>query len=139
RTSREYARNVEGARSGQGRAPWVNGGSGRGSWQALQAECDLELVEGTEADRGAGRLARGEHRDGRDAHDSVVHRGVGVGGDIELDDLDLARVLRGELVDLRSDHATRPAPRCPKIHDHRLVALEDDLLPGGIGHFANVG
>ena len=89
--------------------------------------------------RGTGRLAGREHRDGGDAHDPVVHRRVGVSVDIELDYLDLAGVLRGELVNLRGDHATRSAPGCPEIHDHRLVALEDDLLPGGIGHFANIG
>src|SRR5690349_8711107 len=74
------------------------GGGGR---QTLQAECDLELLQWTESDSGARRLPGREHSDGGDAHDPVVHRRVRVGIDVELHDLHLARVLRGELVDLR--------------------------------------
>ena len=116
-----------------------SGGCGLAVRQARQTECLFEGFEGPEADGGLGRLAGCEHGDGRDAHDAVVHGGVRIGIDVELTDLDDARVLGGQLLDLGRDHAARTAPLGPEVHDHRLVALEHIGLERGVGDFGDVG
>src|SRR5262249_33477438 len=61
-----------------------------------------------------------DHVHGRDGHDAVPLRHGGILVDVELDDVDLVRVLSGDLLQHRGDHAARAAPFGPVIHDDRL-------------------
>src|SRR5208283_4357334 len=79
-------------------------------------------------------LAAGEHVHGRNGHDAVTLGYGGVLVDVELDDVDLVRVLGGDLLKHRGDHAARAAPFGPVIHDDRLVALQDLHLEGLVRH-----
>ena len=56
-----------------------------------------------------------EEEQGRDAHDHVSLRDLGVLVRVQLDECDLARVLLRELFDDRGDRATRRAPLRPEI------------------------
>ena len=47
---------------------------------------------------------------------------------------DLAAVLLRDLVDQRRDHAARPAPGCPEVHQHRHLALQHQFLPCRVRH-----
>src|SRR5213592_5087410 len=66
-------------------------------------------------------LPAGEHVHGRNGHDAVALRYRGILVDVELDDGDLARVLGGDLLEHRGDHAARAAPFGPVIHDDLIV------------------
>ena len=73
-------------------------------------------------------LAGSEEGDRRDAHDLERVGDLRVLVDVDLHDVDRAVVLGGELLHLRRDQATRPAPGGPEVDEHGLVALEDLLL-----------
>jgi hypothetical protein len=64
---------------------------------------------------------------------------VRVGVDIKLHDLDRAGVLLCQLLDLGGDKPTGAAPGCPEIDDHRLLVLQDELVPVGVSRLLNVG
>src|SRR5687768_14947290 len=79
----------ENARPGDGTgAVWCGRcWSGRGGFAIAQAgerEGLLEGLQRPEADGGLRRLAWSEERDGRDAHDPVLHGGLRVRVDVEL-------------------------------------------------------
>src|SRR5438128_7033876 len=71
-----------------------------------------------------------EEEQGRDAHDHVALRNLGVLVRVELHERDFARVLLRELVDDGRDRATRRAPLRPEIHDGVGVLLDDPVEPG---------
>jgi hypothetical protein len=48
--------------------------------------------------------------------------------DVDLGDLELALVARGEIVEDRRDHLARAAPFGPEIHEHGLAGVEDLIL-----------
>ena len=54
--------------------------------------------------------------------------------DVELDDLDLAVELAGDLLKRRRDHAAGSAPLGPEIDHHGLRRLEHLRLEIGIGN-----
>ena len=86
------------------------------------------------ADDGLGDLATLVHVQGRDGHDAVLGGRTRVLVDVELDDLDLVAVLGGDRLEGRRDLAARTAPGGPEVHQDGLVALEDVLLEGVVGH-----
>jgi hypothetical protein len=79
-------------------------------------------------------LAAGKHVHGGDGHDPVTLGDRGVLVDVELDHIDLVRVLGRDLLKDRGDHAARAAPFGPVIDDDRLVALQDFSLEGLVRH-----
>jgi hypothetical protein len=79
-------------------------------------------------------LPAGEHVHGRNGHDAVTLRHGGILVDVELYHGDLVRVLGGDLLEDRGDHAARAAPFGPVIHDDRLVVLQDLHLEGLVRH-----
>src|SRR5690606_9297905 len=54
--------------------------------------------------------------------------------DVDLDDVQLARVVTRNLVEDRGDHLARAAPFGPVIDEHRLVGLQYVLLERCIGY-----
>src|SRR5690606_16143050 len=69
-----------------------------------------------------------------DGHDAVLGSRTRVLVDVQLDDLDLVSVLGGDGLEGRSDLTARTAPGGPEVHQNGLVALEDVLLEGIVGH-----
>src|SRR5207344_2190333 len=58
--------------------------------------------------------------------------------DVDLDDLDLAGMRGGDLVDDRSDHLAGPAPLGPEIDQHRRFGLQHLCLEVVIAHVHNL-
>ena len=59
----------------------------------------------------------------RDAHDAVAHGKLLLCVHVDLPNLDRGVFLR-DLVHNGREHAARTAPRCPKVYQHGLVAVE---------------
>jgi hypothetical protein len=68
-----------------------------------------------------------EEEQSRDGADVVLERKALIFIYVNLPNLDRARFFARNLIQQRGDHFTGTAPFCPKIDNHRLVAL---------GHFA---
>src|SRR5688500_16124646 len=64
-----------------------------------------------------------EHDSGKYQH-TVLERLLLIVVDVDLDDLQVL-ALTAELIEHRSNGATRSTPRCPEIDEHRLVRLKD--------------
>jgi len=85
---------------------------------------------GHRPDDGVHLLASLEDHDSGDAPDAVVCGHVWALIRVELDALEFPRVVGGELIDQRSDHAAGPTPGCPEVDEHWLRALQDLHLEG---------
>ena len=83
-----------------------------------------ELRLGHEADDALDCFAVLEQDHRRDAADAEVLGSVLVFVDVELDDLELARLLDGDLLEHWANHAARTAPLCPEIDQDRRLALD---------------
>src|SRR5205814_6521790 len=90
----------------------------------------LERLHRTGAGDAHRLLAGAEEGNRGDAHDVERLRDPGVGIDVDLDDIDRALVLGGDLLHLRGDHLARSAPGGPEVNNDRLVVLENELLEG---------
>src|SRR5205085_10332062 len=85
------------------------------------------------ADERLARLAALEEDDARDREDVVARRRGRVLVDVQLRELDAARVLLGELLHDRMDSSARSAPRGPEVDDDRRRRAEDVLLERRVG------
>src|SRR5262245_24944531 len=65
-----------------------------------------------------------EDHQGRNAAHAIALSRAGAVVDVDLANLYRARVLRGQLLDDRSNHAARPAPRSPEVHQYGLRGLQ---------------
>src|SRR5690606_41444002 len=63
------------------------------------------------------QLATLEDQQGGDAADTVLGRDLGVGVDVELDDLQLAVELVSDGLHVRSEGTAGAAPRGPEVHE----------------------
>src|SRR5580700_403695 len=81
-------------------------------------------VLGNVSDDAIDRLAILEENQAGYARDLILAGEAGVFVGIQLDELRFAFICRGNLFDDGRKHAARPAPRRPKIDEHRLGALE---------------
>src|ERR1700712_3382528 len=78
-------------------------------------EVTLDRRLGTRADDRLHDLAAEVDVHRRDAGDAVLHRGLRVLVDVELEDGELVAVLDGELFENRCDLAARTAPLGPEV------------------------
>ena len=86
----------------------------------------MRLAHG--ADLGGGQLAVLEQHQRRDPAHRVLARDLGIVVDVDLHDLDLAGMGRGDLVHDRPDHLAGPAPLGPEVdHDGDLLRALQDL------------
>src|SRR5579859_5257647 len=97
----------------------------------------LKLCLRRGADLARGHLATFENHQGRDRHHAVFRRGLRALVDVQLDDLDLVAHRTGNLVERRSDHATRAAPFSPEIDNDRALRLEHFGFEIGVGNLTN--
>src|SRR5665213_2179229 len=97
----------------------------------------MQLLLRRGADLARGDLAVLEQHQSRDRHDAVFGRGVRVLVDVQLDDLDLVAELAGDLFQSRRDHAARPAPFRPEVHDDRLGGFQDVRFETCVRRFAD--
>src|SRR5262249_10315875 len=97
-----------------------------------------ELCFGLRTDELLLDLSAVDHEQRGDAADAILRRCLRVVVDVHLDDLELAVVLAGQLLDDRGDGATRGAPGCPEVDQDRSAGLEDLALEGLVGHRQNV-
>src|SRR5262245_61869578 len=89
------------------------------------------------ADLTRGFLAILEQHQGRNRHDAILAGCFRVLVDIEFHDLDLVAELTGNFLERRPDHAARPAPFGPEIHDHRFGRFQNIRFKTSIRHFAD--
>ena len=101
-------------------------------------ELGLEALLGHRALDPLGLRAVAEEHHGRDREDLVVHRGLLILVDVELDDLQLGALAR-DLLEDGGDDAAGTAPRRPEVDQHGLLGLEHLGLEVGVGHVLNVG
>ena len=73
-------------------------------------------------------LAVDEELDCRDARDPVLAGDSGVLLGVELAKLPVVAVLIGQSLQDGADDTTRPAPRGPEVHQHRLFAAALDYV-----------
>src|SRR6266508_2733789 len=99
---------------------------GRGGHE-VRLEPLHQLRLGHEADDALDHLTILEQDHGRDARDVEVHRRVLVLVNVELDDAQLARLFRRDLLEHGRNHTARAAPLRPEI-DQRRGAAADLLL-----------
>src|ERR687889_1008851 len=100
----------------------------------LQAELCRELVLRQGSYRLLGDLPLLEAGDGRDARDAVVHRGLGVVVNVDLDErYVLARL--GHLLEDRGDTPARYAPGRPEVHYYRPLRPQNVTLESRIRNF----
>src|SRR5690606_7253143 len=71
--------------------------------------------------------------EGGDAHHVEAAGHVGVLVDVELDDLELAGLLLGDLLEDRGDRLARSAPLSPEVDQDGLGRAADLLVEGGVG------
>ena len=64
--------------------------------------------------------------------------GVGVFIHVEFGEAHPAGEVDGKFVEDRSDHPARPAPRSPKINEHRQRRAFDEFAECGVGDFDGV-
>src|SRR3954447_10521908 len=96
-------------------------------------ELGLEALLGHGALDALGLLAVAEQHHRRDREDLVVHRGLLVLVDVELDDPQVV-ALAGDLLEHRRDDPARTAPRRPEVDEHGVLGLEDLGLEVAVGH-----
>ena len=77
-----------------------------------------------EADGLRRHLAVLEEEERGDAVDAVLGGEIRRFVHIHLADLDLPRLLGGDLGDERREHLARSAPRRPEVHQHRFIRLQ---------------
>src|SRR5919107_1200045 len=100
----------------------------------LQAELCRELVLRQGSHLLLGDLSLLEAGDGRDARDAVVHRGLRVIVNVDLDERDvLARL--GHLLQDRGDTPARYAPGRPEVHYNRPLRPQNVALESRIRNF----
>ncbi len=92
----------------------------------IGVEPALDLGLGQGADELGHHLAAVEHLDGRDAADVELLGDLGLLVRVELDELPAPRGRGGQLLDDRSEHAARSAPRSPEVDHHRHSAAALD-------------
>jgi len=81
---------------------------------------DIRL--GTGADEPVNEFPIFKEKQRWNALSGVTHSGHLVLIHVEFYDLNPARILRGELIEDWGYHTARPAPRCPAVHHHRVLA-----------------
>lgn len=79
-----------------------------------------------------------EKHESRDALNAVLLGHGRIVIDIDLPDLDSARILLGQLLDQGSDLPTWTTPRRPKIHQHSAGRIQHFILEIVIGKFDSV-
>src|SRR5690606_13212231 len=102
------------------------------SEMAVQKQRELRFRQC--ADLGVDHRAVAEQHQRGDAADAVLGRHRLVFVDVDLDDVQLARVVTRSLGEDRGDHLARAAPFGPVIDEHRLVGLQYVLLERCIGY-----
>src|SRR5713101_3470362 len=86
-------------------------------------------------------LATGEQEEGGDGHDPVAGSRLGVGVDVEADDLQAFAELNGHCLDLRTHETARPAPLRPEVDEDRGCRLQDvglEVVVRDLGDLAHV-
>jgi hypothetical protein len=79
-----------------------------------------------------GHLPAAQHQQGRDGLGVEPLRDPGRGVHVHLDQLHPASQVAGELLERGADHAARPAPGRPQVHDDRDLGGVCDLAERGI-------
>ena len=92
---------------------------------------DLRLGDG--ADDTVDQLAALEEEQRRDIADAELHRDIRALIDIAFDNVYLALIFLGHLVDDGRDHAAGAAPGGPEVYDDRHLRLLDEFAEIGIG------
>ena len=110
----------------------VTGGVSSGG-VGVEAESLLELFNLAEGGDTLALIGGLEQRDRLDRHDVHAPRDSRNPVDVDLDDIDLACLLRRELLDLGRDHAARSGPRCPEVDDDEALVVQDELPEGLVG------
>src|SRR4029077_18899405 len=88
----------------------------------------LQLALRHGADSAIHELAILEHHDGGDGGHTEPLRDLRIVVDVELGDDRLVLIRRCQLLDKRSDDATRSAPRRPEVDEGRLASLDHYLV-----------
>src|SRR5712691_1192200 len=86
----------------------------------------LRLWEVTDDAIGLAAVLEQDH--GRDGADAKTPGGDRIGVDVKLRDAELLALLVRDVLEDRSDHPARTAPRRPEIDEHGHVRLQDLLL-----------
>src|SRR5581483_11857347 len=77
-------------------------------------------------------------QNGRNAHDLIAPRDLGIFIGVQLSDFELAGIFLSQFIDDGRDHLTRTAPNRPKIHHHQLRRLDDFGFPCRIIDFQDI-
>jgi len=110
------------------------------AWERLgehRLELGLDLLLRVRPDDLVRRLAALEEDHRRDREHAVLRGGLLVLVDVELDDLQGAVALVGDLLEDRSDDAAGAAPGCPEVDQDRRLGLEDLSLEVVVGDFVH--
>jgi len=83
-------------------------------------------------------LAIAEEYQGGDGTGIESTRALRIVVDVHLDDLDTSGVARGQLLQHRGDHATRPAPGRPEVDEYQLACVGDGREVG-VGRVGDPG
>jgi hypothetical protein len=133
-------RKIEKAWSLKKKPPQRGGGSTRQRWRPASRRGDSlgqpcpKLVLRQRADLLAGHLTILEKEKGGDAANVVRLRDSGIALNVQLYDLELPFEFLGEFLKDRADHAARPAPFGPEIHEDRQLSLFHLNFESCIGH-----
>src|SRR5690606_13074849 len=71
-----------------------------------------------------------DHR--RDRDDAKLAGDTLIFVDVDLRNLERARLLLGDLVQDRTDDAARATPRRPEVDEHRGIGIDDFILEGRV-------
>src|SRR5512143_3920799 len=105
----------------------------------MRVELVDQLLLGLVAGDALLELPATEQHQRRDAQHAVFHHDIRVLVGIQLDDLDLALPILGELLDDRVDHLAGLAPPGGKFHQHGLLLVEDFALEIRLGYVFDLG